>query len=60
MRVSLEKPVEEQLIELLNQPGGYEPLGQLIGINPEKLTAAGKIDYLAALEKQNSWLTSLI
>jgi hypothetical protein len=60
MRVSLEKPVEEQLIELLNQPGGYEPLGHLIGINPEKLTAAGKIDYLAALEKQNSWLTSLI
>lgn len=60
MRVSLEKPVEEQLIELLNQPGGYEPLGHLIGINPEKLTSAGKIDYLAALEKQNSWLTSLI
>ena len=60
MRVSLEKPVEEQLIQLLNQPGGYEPLGHLIGINPEKLTSAGKIDYLAALEKQNSWLTSLI
>jgi hypothetical protein len=60
MRVSFEKPVEEQLIELLNQPGGYEPLGHLIGINPEKLTSAGKIDYLAALEKQNSWLTSLI
>ncbi len=60
MRVSLDKPVEEQLIELLNQPGGYEPLGHLIGINPEKLTSAGKIDYLAALEKQNSWLTSLI
>jgi hypothetical protein len=60
MRVSLEKPVEEQLIELLNQPGGYEPLGHLIGINPEKLTSSGKIDYLAALEKQNSWLTSLI
>jgi hypothetical protein len=60
MRVSLEKPVEEQLIELLNQPGGYEPLGHLIGINPEKLTPSGKIDYLAALEKQNSWLTSLI
>ncbi|MBU3692546.1 MAG: DUF222 domain-containing protein [Candidatus Nanopelagicaceae bacterium] len=60
MRVTLEKPVEEQLIELLNQPGGYEPLGHLIGINPENLTTAGKIDYLAALEKQNSWLTSLI
>ncbi|MEN9304995.1 MAG: hypothetical protein RLY76_263 [Actinomycetota bacterium] len=60
MPVSLEKPVEEQLIELLYQPGGYEALGHLISINPERLTAAGKIDYLAALEKQNSWLSSLI
>lgn len=60
MPVSLEKPLEEQLIELLYQPGGYEALGYLISINPERLTAAGKIDYLAALEKQNSWLASLI
>lgn len=60
MRVSLDKPIEEQIIELLHQPGGYEALGHLIKINPEKLTAAGKIDFLAALEKQNSWLTSII
>ena len=60
MRITHDKPVEEQIIELLHQPGGYEALGHLISINPNRLTAAGKIDYLAALEKQNSWLTSLI
>lgn len=60
VRITPEKPVEEQIIELLNQPGGYEALGFLIKINPERLTAAGKIDFLAALEKQNSWLTAII
>jgi hypothetical protein len=60
MRVSLDKRPEEQVIELLHQPGGYEALGHLIKINPEKLTSAGRIDYLAALERQHSWLTSLI
>ena len=60
MRVSLDKRPEEQVIELLHQPGGYEALGHLININPEKLTSAGRIDYLAALERQHSWITSLI
>jgi len=60
MRVSLDKRPEEQVIELLHQPGGYEALGHLISINPEILTSAGRIDYLAALERQHSWLTSLI
>ena len=60
MRISLEKCSEEQVIELLHQPGGYEALGHLLTINPEKLTPSGRIDYLAALERQNSWLTSLI
>ncbi len=60
MRISLDKCAEEQVIELLYQPGGYEALGHLLTIDPEKLTPAGRIDYLAALERQNSWLTSLI
>jgi hypothetical protein len=60
MRISLDKCAEEQVIELLHQPGGYEALGHLLTINPEKLTPAGRIDYLAAMERQNSWLTSLI
>ena len=54
MRVSLDKRPEEQVIELLHQPGGYEALGHLIAINPEILTSAGRIDYLAALERQHS------
>lgn len=60
MRVSSEKRPEEQVIDLLYQPGGYEALGHLITINPEDLSPAGRIDYLAALERQHSWLTSLI
>ena len=50
MRVTLEKCAEEQIIELLHQPGGYDALGHLIQINPQKLTPAGRIDFLAALE----------
>ena len=60
MRISLDKCAEEQVIELLHQPGGYDALGHLLTIDPEKLTQAGRIDYLAAMERQNSWLTSLI
>ena len=59
-KIAIEKPVEERIIELLYQPGGYEALGELIAIRPRELSSSGKIDYLAALEKQHSWLTSLI
>jgi len=59
-RVQLDKPAEERIIELLYQPGGYAALGELIALDPKDLTASGRIDYLAALEKQHSWLTSLI
>mgnify|MGYP003339142418 FL=1 len=59
-KITIEKPVEERIIELLYQPGGYEALGELIAIRPRELSSSGKIDYLAALEKQHSWLTSLI
>jgi len=42
------------------RPGSYENLGRLIEIDPTALTPAGRIDYLAALEKQHSWVYSLI
>ena len=51
---------EQQIIYILNCPGGHQALGHLLEIDPEKLTQSGRIDYLAALEKQNSWLNSLI
>ena len=59
-KITIEKPLEERIIELLYRPGGYEALGELIAIRPRELSSSGKIDYLAALEKQHSWLTSLI
>lgn len=52
--------VEERIAHLQISPGSYKNLGKLIDINPKSLSATGKIDYLAALEKQYSWLYSLI
>lgn len=52
--------VEERIAHLQTSPGSYENLGKLIAIEPKSLSATGKIDYLAALEKQYSWLYSLI
>lgn len=52
--------VEERIAHLQVSPGSYENLGKLIEIEPKSLSATGKIDYLAALEKQYSWLYSLI
>ena len=56
----MEKTIEERIIDLLFKPGSYEVLGELIAINPKDLSDSGKIDFLAALEKQHSWITSLI
>ncbi|MFY7813391.1 MAG: hypothetical protein ACOVQZ_06025, partial [Candidatus Nanopelagicaceae bacterium] len=50
----------DEIIHIQARPGGYENLGKLLKINPKGLTQTGKIDYLAALEKQYSWLYSLI
>ena len=50
----------DEIIHIQTRPGGYENLGKLLKINPKGLTQNGKIDYLAALEKQYSWLYSLI
>jgi hypothetical protein len=51
---------EDLVRGLLYRPASYQALGEIISINPKELTPAGRIDYLAALEKQHSWLTSLI
>lgn len=52
--------LEEQVAHLHTRPGSFENLGKLLQIEPKSLSATGKIDYLAALEKQYSWLYSLI
>lgn len=50
----------DAIIHIQSRPGGYENLGRLLQIDPKSLTQNGRIDYLAALEKQYSWLYSLI
>lgn len=51
---------EERLLQIRALPAGYETLGKLLEIRARDLTPAGRIDYLAYMEKQHSWLTSLI
>ena len=53
-------PVEARVAYLQTRPGSYENLGHLLEIEPRTLSSSGRIDYLAALEKQYSWLYSLI
>lgn len=48
------------VVRIQIRPGSYENLGELLKIEPRSLTPRGRIDYLAALEKQYSWLFSLV
>ena len=51
---------EELTRNLLAQSAGIEVLVALVKIDPMKLTPSGRVDYLAALEKQGAWLQSLL
>ena len=53
-------PNDAHLSQLLSQRPGIETLTQLIEIHPYELSPSGRIDYLAALEKQNGWLQSVM
>ena len=53
-------PKDLHLSQLLSQRPGIETLTQLVGIHPYELSPSGRIDYLAALEKQNGWLQALM
>jgi hypothetical protein len=48
-----------EVAELLRAVPGYKVLGELIQINPRTLGEAGKLDYLAALDRQESWICAL-
>ena len=48
-----------EVAELLRATPGYKILGELIEINPHSLGEAGKLDYLAALDRQESWICAL-
>lgn len=48
-----------EVAELLRAAPGYKTLGELIQINPRSLGESGKLDYLAALDRQESWICAL-
>lgn len=47
---------EDCVAELLVAAPGISTLAGLIAIDPQDLPAAARVDYLAALERQSSWL----
>jgi len=51
--------LDVEVAELLNAKPGYKVLGELIEINPRSLSSSGRIDYLSALDRQESWLCAL-
>lgn len=50
----------EKVIELLNAIPSAAILSQLAAIDPRDLPQASRIDYLTALERQESWLQALM
>jgi hypothetical protein len=48
-----------EVAELLKAKPGCLTLGELIEINPLSLSSAGRIDYLSALDRQESWICAL-
>jgi hypothetical protein len=48
-----------EVAELLKAKPGYITLGELIQINPRSLSSSGRIDYLSALDRQESWMCAL-
>jgi hypothetical protein len=51
---------ESEVAELLTSPAGLPVLTRLSSIDPITLDYAGRVDYLAALEKQTGWLQALM
>jgi len=51
---------EERVVELLHSAAGLPVLTELITIDPFSLDYAGRLDYLAAFEKQTSWINALL
>ena len=45
----------ERIAEILHLPAGIEMVNELWKISSESLDYAGRVDYLAAIEKQSGW-----
>ena len=54
-KVDEKRIVGERIAELLHLPAGIAIVNELWEISPETLDYAGRVDYLAALEKQSGW-----
>jgi hypothetical protein len=54
------RATEERVVELLHARAGLESFTELISIEPHTLDYAGRLDYLAAFEKQTSWVNALL
>lgn len=51
---------EERIIELLNSIPSANVLAELAAIDPNTLPMAARIDYLTAIERQESWIQALM
>ena len=49
---SLMRITGERIAEILHLPAGIEMVNELWKISPDALDYAGRVDYLAAIEKQ--------
>lgn len=54
------QPTSERVARLLNSIPGIATLTELVQIDPGKLSASSRIDYLTALERQTAWLQALM
>lgn len=54
--VDFRPDVIERVVELLHATPGINALKELLDIDPFSLPQSARIDYLAALERQTSWL----
>ena len=50
-----ERIIGERIAQILHLPAGIEMVNELWKISSESLDYAGRVDYLAALEKQSGW-----
>jgi hypothetical protein len=57
---STELSDSEKVIELLNAIPSASVLAELAAIDPQGLPRASRIDYLTAIERQESWLQALM
>lgn len=51
---------EERIVELLNSIPSAAILAELAAIDPNTLPMASRIDYLTAIERQESWIQALM